>query len=98
MRLPYIETFAGVSVSAAVLCYSHIGSPQLDWNQEEITQHAEAPEGMSLDYYEILDTEQTRETEQFKALQSFASNLLGNVKDMDPDFSKTVDDHFWDLV
>lgn len=53
---------------------------------------------MSLDYYEILDTEQTREAEQFKALQSFASNLLGNVKDMDPDFSKTVDDHFWDLV
>jgi hypothetical protein len=45
-----------------------------------------------------LDEQQAKDIEQFNIIQSFASNLLGSIKDLDPEFSKVVDDHFRDLV
>jgi len=45
-----------------------------------------------------LDEQQANDIEQFNIIQSFASNLLNNTKNLDPEFSRTVDDHFWDLV
>jgi hypothetical protein len=29
---------------------------------------------------------------------NFHRNILENVTDLDPEFSKTVDDHFWELI
>jgi hypothetical protein len=31
-------------------------------------------------------------------LNKVASSILKNTKDLDPEFSKTVDENFWDLV
>jgi hypothetical protein len=45
-----------------------------------------------------LDEQQANEIEQLNIIQSFALNLLENIKDLDPVFSKTVGEHFWDLV
>jgi hypothetical protein len=45
-----------------------------------------------------LDEQQAKDIEQFNIIQSFASNLLGSIKELDPEFSKVVDDHFWDLA
>jgi hypothetical protein len=61
-------------------------------------EQAQDPENMSFDYYELMDAEQSREVEHFKIIQSFASNLLDNIKDLDPEFSKVIDEQFWDLV
>jgi hypothetical protein len=45
-----------------------------------------------------LGEQQAKDIEQFNIIQSFALNLLGNIKDLDPEFSKVIDEHFWDLV
>ena len=31
-------------------------------------------------------------------IHHFASNILDNIKDLEPEFSKTVDENFWDLI
>jgi|GEM_PF-6045718 len=36
--------------------------------------------------------------EQIDILYQFVSNLLNNIKDLDTDFSKTVDQNFWKLI
>lgn len=36
--------------------------------------------------------------EQIEIIYQFASSILDNIKDLDPEFSKAVDKHFWDLV
>jgi transcription termination factor NusB len=90
---------AGTTITAAVLCYSCIGGMEctqvyaMDKNLEMT-----APAGMNFDYYQLRDSEQQKELEKFHAIQSFASNILENIKDLDPAFSKTVDDHFWEMI
>ena len=98
MDVSPLKIFAGGAVTAAVLCYSHIGMETVNADQDYYFHHAQAPEGMSFDYYQIINEEQSKEVEQFKIIQSFASNLIENIKDLDPEFSRTVDKHFWDLV
>lgn len=39
-----------------------------------------------------------RVTAQVEAIQQFASNLLDNVQDLDPEFSRLIDEHFDELV
>lgn len=34
---------------------------------------------------------------QMDVIHKFASNILDNIKDLEPEFSKTVDENFWDL-
>ena len=36
--------------------------------------------------------------EQIDIIHHFASNILDNIKDLEPEFSKTVDENFWDLI
>lgn len=33
-----------------------------------------------------------------EVLHNFATSFLNNVQDLEPSFSKTVDDNFWDLI
>jgi len=98
MDVSRFKIFAGGAVTAAVLCYSQIGMETLNVDQDYFFHHARAPEGMSFDYYQLINEEQAGEVEQFKIIQSFASNLIENTKDLDPEFSRTVDRHFWDLI
>lgn len=32
------------------------------------------------------------------SISNFHRNILENVTDLEPEFSKTVDDNFWDLI
>jgi hypothetical protein len=41
---------------------------------------------------------QPYETDMPEILSNFVDNILSNTKPLDPDFSKLVDDNFWDLV
>ena len=36
--------------------------------------------------------------EHIDVIHNFVSKLLVNTQDIDPQFSKIVDDHFWDLI
>jgi len=36
--------------------------------------------------------------EQVVILHNFASNILDNIKDLESEFSKTVDENFWELI
>ncbi len=36
--------------------------------------------------------------EQLQILQEFYSKLENNTQDLNPQFSKLVDDHFWELI
>ena len=36
--------------------------------------------------------------ERVKALEIFALKMIQNTKPLDPEFSKVVDEHFWELA
>ena len=57
-----------------------------------------APKAMNFDYYQLVRKEQTVTLEQIDIIHKFASNILDNIKDLEPEFSKTVDENFWDLI
>jgi phosphoribosylformylglycinamidine (FGAM) synthase PurS component len=59
-------------------------------------ENVNKPPAVALPKY--LNEQQAKDIEQFNIIQSFALNLAENTKDLDPEFSKVVDDHFWDLV
>ena len=43
-----------------------------------------------------LGCEETRKRDEI--FKKFATNMIENMKDPDPEFSKTIDDHFWELI
>jgi len=45
---------------------------------------------------ESLDLELSKD--QLKIIREVNLNILSNIKDLDPIYSKVVDDHFWELV
>lgn len=95
-----LQSFIGHTVTAAAWRYTQPGMDEYLTNHNYYDiRDARAPEGMNLDYYQLSnETQPNREVELFKIIQSFASNLLENMKDLDPKFSRTVDNHFWDLI
>lgn len=36
--------------------------------------------------------------EQIKILEEFENKLIKNQEDLDPEFTKIIDEHFWELV
>jgi hypothetical protein len=94
-----LQSFVGHTVTAAAWGYTQPGMDEYLTNHDYDIRDARAPEGMNFDYYQLSNEAQpNREVEQFKIIQSFASDLLENIKDLDPKFSRTVDNHFWDLI
>lgn len=99
MPLSQFRSVVGSAATAAVLCYSHIGAPlinpicSIDPNVQII-----APDELTFDYYQLAQKEQSVALEQIDTIHKFASNLLDNIKDLDHEFSQTVDDNFWDLI
>lgn len=47
--------------------------------------------------YSISD-EAEEDINNIRTIKNFAFNLLDNIEDLDPDFSKAIDDNYWDLV
>ena len=99
MPLAQFRNIAGSAATAAVLCYSYLGAPLInpivfvDPNIQ-IT----APDELNYDHYQLVQKEQSVALAQIDTIHKFATNLLDNIEDLDPEFSQTVDDNFWDLI
>lgn len=99
MPLSQFRNVAGSTVTADVLCYSYLGAPA-EINIPTVNPHIKisAPNEIQYDYYRIIDRDETVRLEQIDIINKFASSILDNIKDLDPEFSKTVDENFWDLI
>ena len=94
-----IKSVIGSAATAAVLFYSYCGTSTFDQvTTTNIEIPHNAPIELKYDYYELLNNEQSTALEQVDIIHKFASDILDNIKDLDPDFSKTVDENFWDLI
>ena len=99
MPLSQFRNVVGSAATAAVLCYSYIGVPAINPdNLPNLNIQFEAPTEINFDYYQLIDKTQATILEQIDIIHHFASNILDNIKDLEPEFSKTVDENFWDLI
>lgn len=99
MPLSQFRNVVGSVTTAAVLCYSYLGAPTdnpVDFCSLNV--QLKAPTEMNFDYYQLIDKDQAIAIEQIDVIHQFASNILDNIKDLEPEFSKTVDENFWDLI
>lgn len=99
MPLSQLRNIVGSATTAAVLCYSYMGASAVNpVNFSNLAAQLKAPAEMNFDYYQIIGKEQAAALEQIDVIHQFASNILDNIKDLEPEFSKTVDENFWDLI
>lgn len=99
MLLPQVRNVVGSAVTAAVLYYSYLGAPAtINTTTVNPNIQISAPTGIKYDYYQIVNPDQAVMLEQIDIIHKFASSILDNIKDLDPEFSKTVDENFWDLI
>ncbi len=99
MPLSSFRNVVGSATTAAVLCYSYLGAPAINpVDLANLNVQIKAPKAMNFDYYQLVRKEQTVTLEQIDIIHKFASNILDNIKDLEPEFSKTVDENFWDLI
>lgn len=47
--------------------------------------------------YEVV-SEDALLSQNIEAIHQFASNILENVEDLDPEFSELIDENYWDLI
>ncbi len=95
-------TLAGGLVTTAVLWYTSISNPPCDFDLEkELPIMSDAIAVSSVydpnPYYEI-SSQKSPINSQIEIIYNFVSALVENSKDLDPDFSKAVDKHFWELA
>ncbi|MDY6894574.1 MAG: hypothetical protein SVO01_04025 [Thermotogota bacterium] len=99
MPLSQFRNVIGSATTAAVLCYSYMGAPPTNpVDLASLNTQLQAPSEMNFDYYQLIDKDQSAALEQIDVIHQFASNILDNIKDLEPEFSKTVDENFWDLI
>ena len=93
-----LSNMVGVAATAVVIGYSGFGEPALQNNfLYNGSESAQLYQGQ-YDYYSLNKNNSISITEQIETLQKFASSILSNIKDIDPEYTKLVDDKFWDLV
>lgn len=99
MPLSQLKNVVGSATTAAVLCYSYMGAPAINpVDFSNLNVPLKAPIEMNFDYYQLIDKDQAAALGQIDVIHQFASNILDNIKDLEPEFSKTVDENFWDLI
>lgn len=82
--------------TAVVIGYSGFGEPVL---QNDF--HYDSKESVNWykeQHYLLNENDFMSISEQIEVLQQFSSSILNNIKDIDPDYTKLVDEKFWDLV
>jgi hypothetical protein len=88
-----------VVATGAVLAYAHIGS--CNPIEPDIYHLPESNYGINADtynsYYQMISDENII-AEQVATINKFVSILLENAEELEPEFAKTVDKHFWDLA
>lgn len=45
-----------------------------------------------------IPNEKNEASKKIETIHKFASNLLENIEDLDPEFSKVIDENYWDLI
>ena len=50
----------------------------------------------SFDRYTLISN--AEQQDNIEVIHNFAANLLENIEDIPADFSKAIDDNFWDLI
>lgn len=99
MPLSQFRNVIGSATTAAVLCYSYMGAPTVNHvDFASLDAQLKAPAEMNFDYYQLIDKDQAVALKQIDVIHQFASNILDNIKDLEPEYSKTVDENFWDLI
>lgn len=80
----------GVSTNDETLALMQIQSSQ--------PSQASSNHGLSYDRYTLINDSYTEEKRNIETIHEFSSNLLENIEDIPLEFSKVVDDNFWDLI
>jgi hypothetical protein len=98
-KMIYIKNIAGSVTTAAVLCYAYLGNQCLFIPEQEYVETKAISMPANYDYnpyYTVLREGDINE--QIETIHNFVSNLLENSQELNPNFAKTINKHFWDLV
>lgn len=90
----------GFLTTGAVLAYGYTGACE-DFNPEQ-NYYSQYPtdaiaEGIDLNSYYTLNTDELRVRNQVEVLHSFVSTLIENSQALEPEYSGTVTKYFWEL-
>jgi hypothetical protein len=96
------DTLAGGLATTAVLCYASLNNPYCEFDivKELENKPLSVPISSFYDpnpYYQIL-SEISPLNSRIEIIHKFVSTLIENSKDIDPEFSRAVDKHLWDLA
>ncbi len=101
MRLP-TGTASALLVSISMGLASQGVNPTSYWEVQDPQTVASRYSGereFDNPYYSVSRTaEEQQMLANIDIAQTFAANLLDNIKDLDADYAKLVNDNFWDLV
>lgn len=96
-----VKKLIGGVTTAAVLSYAYLGFCDIvepEQNHQVIEECNLLPEEYSGNPYYTLIQGEYRLKNQVEVIHNFVSVLVENTKDLNPDFSESVDKHFWDLI
>lgn len=93
--MPVIPTFAAMLGGFAVpdelanINFTHISSV---YEGREIVESGNA----QTQYHTTIGNIEA--VQNIQTIHKFSINLLENIEDLDPEFSKAIDENFWDLI
>lgn len=93
---PVITTTAAL-IGGLVFTLDEI--PNLQYANIPISYEIQASEdfGSAITQYRVRD-EREKAFQKMETIYKFASNLLENIEDLDPEFTKAIDENYWDLI
>jgi glutamate synthase domain-containing protein 3 len=93
---PHVPTTASL-IGGLVFSLDEVSFPLYFFNEEpyqakelcqlEITQTKYQIKNTHRDFFQKIET-----------IHKFSANLLENIEDLDPEFSKVIDENYWDLI
>lgn len=92
------SSMVGVAATAVVFGYTAPGVDmplkQYCYNSKESAQQYPS----QYDNTVITQTEHVSVTDKIEILHNFSKSILGNIKDIEPEYSALVDEEFWNLL
>jgi len=88
-------------VTAAVMAYSSAGSIGTINTKADFGNYAQSVvsyERPPYQPYQIISAEQAYLLSKAHVIYDFAEKMFHNMVDLDPEYSKLVDENFWDLI
>ena len=100
MQTPQIKTLAGGLTTAAVLCYFSLSNQDCRTDEDYFHEADLQQVSQYYDpnpYYKIFIDEYHLDN-QIEIIHKFVSILMEESQNLNPEFSKAVDKHFWNLI